>query len=80
MDPPLVGPGFRSASRLAGGFTPMMLDVLFSNRDNVLEAVGRFRRELDSLEAALRLGDEDALRMSLERSARQFSELVEAKS
>jgi len=76
----LVGPGYRSASRLAGGFTPMMLDVLFSNRDNVLEAVGRFRRELDSLEAALRLGDEDALRMSLERSARQFSELVEAKS
>ena len=76
----LVGPGFRSASRLAGGFTPMMLDVLLSNRDNVLEAAGRFRSELESLEAALRLGDEAALRASLERSARQYSELVEARS
>lgn len=76
----LVGPGFRSASRLAGGFTPMMLDVLLSNRDNVLEATGRFRSELESLEAALRLGDESALRASLERSARQYSELVEARS
>jgi prephenate dehydrogenase len=73
----LVGPGFRSTSRLAGGFTPMMLDVLLSNRENVLEAAGRFRKELDALESALRLGDESALRAGLERSARQYSELVE---
>jgi prephenate dehydrogenase len=76
---PLVGPGFRSASRLASGFTPMMLDVLLSNRENVLEAAGRFRRELDALEAVLRLGDESALRAELERSARKYSELVEAR-
>ncbi len=65
----LVGPGFRSTSRLAAGFTPMMLDVLLSNRENVLEAIGRYRRELEALEAALRQGDEGALRESLERSA-----------
>ena len=73
----LVGPGFRSTSRLAGGFTPMMLDVLLSNRENVLEAVGRFRKELDTLEKVLRQEDEGALRASLERSARQHNELLE---
>jgi prephenate dehydrogenase len=73
----LVGPGFRSTSRLAGGFTPMMLDVLLSNRENVLEAVGRFRRELDALETALRQEDERALRARLERSAQQHNELLE---
>lgn len=74
----LVGPGFRSTSRLAGGFTPMMLDVLLTNRDNVLEALGRFRGELDGLETALRQGDEAGLRASLERSAGRHTELVEA--
>jgi prephenate dehydrogenase len=74
----LVGPGFRSTSRLAGGFTPVMLDVLLSNRENVLEAAGRLRYELEALETALRQGDEDALRENLERSARRHSELLEA--
>ena len=73
----LVGPGFRSTTRLAGGFTPMMLDVLLSNRENVLEAIGRLRGELDVLEAALRQADEPALRTGLERSARQHAALVE---
>jgi prephenate dehydrogenase len=74
----LAGPGFRSTSRLAGGFTPMMLDVLLSNRENVLEALERFRGELDALETALRQGDEAGLRASLERSAQRHTELVEA--
>jgi prephenate dehydrogenase len=74
----LVGPGFRSTSRLAASFTPMMLDVLLSNRENVLEAAGRFRRELEALESALRQGDEGALRESLERSAQQHAQLVQA--
>ena len=47
----------------------MMLDVLLSNRENVLEAIGRLRGELDVLEAALRQADEPALRAGLERSA-----------
>jgi prephenate dehydrogenase len=74
----LVGPGFRSTSRLAAGFTPMMLDVLLSNRENVLEAAGRYRREWEALEAALRHGDEGALRESLERSAQRHAQLVDA--
>ena len=74
----LVGPGFRSTSRLAAGFTPMMLDVLLSNRENVLEAARRFRRELDTLETALRQGDEGALRESLERSVQRHAQLVQA--
>jgi prephenate dehydrogenase len=74
----LIGPGFRSTSRLAAGFTPMMLDVLLSNGENVLEAAGRFRRELEALETALRQGDEGALRESLERSAQRHAQLVQA--
>lgn len=74
----LAGPGFRSTSRLAAAFTPMMLDVLLINRENVLEAAGRYRRELEALEAALRQGDEGALRESLERSAQQHARLVQA--
>ena len=73
----LVGPGFRSTTRLAGGFTPMMLDVLLSNRENILEAAGRLRGELEALESALRQEDEPALRASLERSAQQHTRLVE---
>jgi len=74
----LVGPGFRSTSRLAASFTPMMLDVLLSNRENVLEAIGRYRREWEALETALRQGDEGALRESLERSAQRHAQLVQA--
>ena len=74
----LVGPGFRSTSRLAGGFTPMMLDVLLTNRENLLEAAERFRIELEALEMALRLGDEAAILAGLERSAQRHAQLVQA--
>jgi prephenate dehydrogenase len=53
----LIGPGFRSASRLAGGAAPMMLDVLQTNREFVLEVIQGFHNELDRLENRLRQGD-----------------------
>jgi len=49
----LVGPGFRSTSRLAGTPSPMMLGILKSNRDNVLNAIQSFRASLDEMETAL---------------------------
>ncbi len=51
---PLVGPGFRSASRLAGTPAHMMMGVLQSNRDNVLNAIQTFRTSLDEIEISLR--------------------------
>jgi len=56
----------------------MMLDVLLGNCENILDALGRFRIELEALETALRQGDEASLRAGLERSARQYTKLVEA--
>jgi prephenate dehydrogenase len=50
----LVGPGFRSSSRLAGSSPTVMLPILETNRANVLEAIACFRAQLDGLEAELR--------------------------
>ena len=72
----LVGPGFRSTSRLAASFAPMMLDVLASNRQNVLKALGRFRAELDIIEHTLAQNDRAALGEALSRSAERHGELV----
>jgi prephenate dehydrogenase len=53
----LVGPGFNSTSRLASTPSSMMLGILQTNRDNVLEAVSIFRKNLDSIEQAIRSQD-----------------------
>jgi prephenate dehydrogenase len=47
---PLVGPGFNSASRLASTPSSMMLGILQTNRDNVLEAIAAFRENLNLIE------------------------------
>ena len=48
-----IGTGFRSASRLAGTPSQMMIGVLQSNRANLLLAVRKFQEELASIEVAL---------------------------
>jgi prephenate dehydrogenase len=50
---PLVGPGLRSTTRLAGSSLPMMEDILTTNCDQVLAALARFRQALDEIEQAL---------------------------
>jgi prephenate dehydrogenase len=50
---PFIGPGFRSTSRLAGTPAHMMLGILKSNRDHVLNAMQTFRNSLDEIESAL---------------------------
>jgi len=49
----LVGPGFNSTSRLASTPSSMMLGILETNRDNVLEAIVKFRENLNLIEKAL---------------------------
>ena len=49
----LIGPGFRSTSRLAGTPSHMMMGILKSNRDNVLSAIQNFHNSLDEIEVAL---------------------------
>ncbi len=52
-----VGPGFKSTSRLAGTSSSMMLGVLQSNRENVLNALRGMQAELAQIESALSDGD-----------------------
>lgn len=54
---PYVGPGFQSTSRLAGTSSSMMLGVLQSNRENVLNALHGMQDQLAEIESALSSGD-----------------------
>jgi prephenate dehydrogenase len=72
----LVGPGFRSTSRLAATPSAMMLGVLQSNRTNLLASLARFRNSLDAFEAALSGEEWDAFQSLLDQAAARRSELV----
>lgn len=65
--------GFRDTTRITSSPPGIWLDILDSNRDAVVEMLGRFRRALDGLEAAVRAGDRERLRAEFEkaRAARQ---------
>jgi prephenate dehydrogenase len=54
---PFVGPGFKSTGRLAGTPSSMMLGVLQSNRENVLNALHGMQSQLAEIEAALSFED-----------------------
>ena len=62
---PLAGPGFRSTSRLAAGSAEMKIDIFATNRSAILEALTRFRGQLDTLEDYLRQDDLEAMQRSL---------------
>jgi prephenate dehydrogenase len=73
---PLVGPGFRSTTRLAATPASIMLDVLSTNRAYILESLNRFRKELDSLEEKLSSDETLALNIALNESAEHQRALV----
>ncbi len=58
---PLVGPGFNSTSRLASTPSSMMLGILQTNRENVLEAISILKDNLDTIEQAIRSEDSNTL-------------------
>lgn len=58
---PLIGPGFRSTTRVAASSVVMMQDILMTNQAFVLEAVERVRNSLQVLEEALAAGNEERL-------------------
>lgn len=53
--------GFRDVARLAGSDPRMMLDILLTNRDALLDALAGYETELAALRRALAAGDEAAL-------------------
>ena len=61
----IVAGGFRDTSRVAGSDVSMMLDILLTNRREVVEAVEAFRAQLRDLACLVEGGDEEELRSVL---------------
>ena len=57
--------GFRDTSRVASSDLNMMLDILMTNREAVLDMLGRYLAELEELRTLLEENDEGALRFYL---------------
>lgn len=74
----LAASGFRDTSRLAGGDTTMMLDILLTNKGPLLEALLAAQGELSAL--AGWLGDQDsaALKSALESARNRRAEEIVA--
>jgi prephenate dehydrogenase len=62
--------GFRDTTRIAGSDVNMMLDILMTNRDAVLNSVRDFQFTLDQFTAMLERNDEAGLRAYLDLAAK----------
>jgi prephenate dehydrogenase len=71
-----VGPGFKSTSRLAGTSSSMMLGVLQSNRENVLNALHDLQNKVAELESALTEKDFSKLESILNEAMDKYQELI----
>jgi len=77
---PLLGPGFRSTSRLAGTPSHMMLGILKSNRENVLNSINDFRNLLYEIESALQNENYSELENILNQSQSAYHALVDTET
>jgi prephenate dehydrogenase len=75
---PLIGPGYRSASRLAAASPSIMLDILQTNRQPVLEALRCFRSQIERVEALLAEPDFTALSDLLMTTAQHHANLMQS--
>jgi prephenate dehydrogenase len=55
----IVAGGFRDTSRVAGSDVRMMLDILSTNRDAVMESAAAFRKAFDHLVRLMETGSEE---------------------
>ena len=72
----LVGPGFKSVSRLAGTPSSMMMGVLQTNRANILNALQTFHRALNEIEAFLQTEDYAQLELLLDQTRTSYQSLT----
>jgi len=63
----IVAGGYRDTSRVAGSDVTMMMDILLTNRAEVLKALSAFKTQLHSLTRLVASGDEDEMRAALGR-------------
>jgi prephenate dehydrogenase len=71
----LASSGFRDTTRLAASDLTMMTDILTTNRDEVLEAISRYRAALDSLAALVATADPEKIRDTLSSTQAQRREM-----
>jgi prephenate dehydrogenase len=60
--------GFRDTTRLASSNPPMRSDIMFANREHLVEAISSYRQQLEALSDILQRNDEEALRQLLTKS------------
>jgi prephenate dehydrogenase len=71
----IVAGGFRDTSRVAGSDVTMMLDILLTNREEILKALQSYQRQLGSLAHFLERGNEEELRQALSAIRRTRKEM-----
>ena len=67
----IVADGFRDTSRVAGSDVHMMLDILTTNRAEVLRSATAFRDRFDRLVESIKMGAEDELLEMLTQSCEE---------
>jgi prephenate dehydrogenase len=72
----LASSGFRDTSRLAASDVEMMLDILLTNREAVVDWLKEYAVHVDQLRSALTVGDEPSLRELLAAAQRKRRSLV----
>jgi len=76
---PMVGPGFRGTARLSGSSTVMMLDILATNRQNILASLEKYGEQLDILKDLLGREDFSALQVLLAKGAGRYEDFINPK-
>lgn len=70
--------GFRDFTRIAASDPTMWRDVFLTNKDAVLETLGRFSEDLAALQRAIRWGDGDMLMREFTRARGIREEIIDA--
>lgn len=73
---PLIGPGFRSMTRISVEPVDMMMDILITNRANILTTLSQFMCELKVLEDFLEQKKFPELRQQLENGKKHQLDLL----
>jgi len=71
----LASSGFRDTTRLAGGNLAMMMDILDTNRDQVLHAIELAQERLSAMARSLRQDDRDGLEAMMRAARRRRLEI-----
>jgi prephenate dehydrogenase len=71
----LIGPGFRSTARISISSPDMMLDILATNRDNILARLKLYREQVQIFEELLEKEDYFGLKDLLEFGANNYRQL-----